>query len=87
MKTKLLAISLLLFTSQVFSEEVKIIKEYKNLNQISSTTTYTVFCIDNYKYLHSYSKYFPFVGDMQVNDSTIQMFEERDGKSLPVRCN
>jgi len=89
MKTKLLAISLLLFTSQVFSEEVKIIKEYKILNQNhgASSTTYKVFCIDNYKYLHSYSKYFPVMGDMHVNDSTIQMFEERDGKSLPVRCN
>ena len=88
MKTKLLAISLLLFTSQVFSEEVKIIKEYKTLNQNHgvSTTTYKVFCIDNYKYLHSYSMHFP-SNRLGVNDSTIQMFEERDGKSLPVRCN
>ena len=53
MKTKLLAISLLLFTSQVFSNEVKIIKEYKTLQHDTSATTYTVICIDNYKYLYS----------------------------------
>ena len=85
MKTKLLAISLLLFTSQVFSEEVKIIKEYKKWDHGTSATTYTVMCIDNYKYLYSYGVHgHP---DIEIDESTIQMFEERDGKSLPVRCN
>tara|TARA_R110000851_G_scaffold310575_1_gene470425 strand:+ start:223 stop:492 length:270 start_codon:yes stop_codon:yes gene_type:complete len=89
MKTKLLAISLLLFTSQVFSNEVKIIKEYKTLNQNHgvSATTYNVICIDNYKYLNSYSMHNTRDLDIEVDESTIQMFEERDGKSLPVRCN
>ena len=87
MKTKLLAISLLLFTSQVFSNEVKIIKEYKTLNQNHgvSATTYNVICIDNYKYLYSYGVHD--YRDIEIDESTIQMFEERDGKSLPVRCN
>ena len=85
MKTKLLAISLLLFTSQVFSEEVKIIKEYKTLQHDTSATTYTVICIDNYKYLYSYGVHD--YRDIEIDESTIQMFEERDGKSLPVRCN
>lgn len=82
MKTKLLAISLLLFTSQVFSVDIyeaKILKieAYRD----GGTVALRVICIDGYKYLNTSN-------DRQNRaNSTIQMFEERDGKSLPVRCN
>ena len=82
MKTKLLTISLLLFTSQVFSEEAKVLKEETFINGRSKLK---VICIDGYKYLNAlYSPTYN-AGDNQ--NSTIQMFEERDGKSLPARCN
>lgn len=92
MKTKLLAISLLLFTSQVFSEEAKVLKEETLIN---GGVKLRVVCIDGYKYLNTSrlesKKEVGFGGGLGVAlaiaNSTIQMFEERDGKSLPVRCS
>ena len=84
MKTKLLAISLLLFTSQVFSEEATVLKRETFLD---GGVALRVICIDGYKYLNtSRHETFGMTG-VSVANSTIQMFEERDGKSLPVRCN
>ncbi len=75
MKTKLLAISLLLFTSQVFGEKSKILQEDFITDR---DFVLRIICIDGYKYLST---------SRSPEISTIQMFEERDGKSLPVRCN
>ena len=80
MKTKLLAICLFLFTFQVFGEEVKVLKED---SLMYGAVKLSVVCIDGYKYLNTNRQY----NSMNFVNSTIQMFEERDGKSLPARCN
>ena len=83
MKTKLLAISLLLFTSQVFSKEVAVLKEETLIN---GEVKFRTLCIDNHKYLNT-SRNLIIPVSVALANATIQMFEERDGKSLPVRCS
>ena len=88
MKTKLLAISLLLFTSQVFSKEVAVLKEETLIN---GEVKFRTLCIDNHKYLNTSRNLSGTIKGESVSvalaNATIQMFEERDGKSLPVRCS
>ena len=49
--------------------------------------TVKVLCIRGYSYLNSYQqKYSIHTNNYAVAFNTIQMFEERDGKSLPVKC-
>ena len=82
MKIKLLTICLLLFTSQVFSnEEVTVLKE----ERLGDIAAFRILCIGNHKFLNTSRYEWSSKGPALAN-SSIQIFEERDGKSLPAKC-
>ena len=60
--------------------------EYKTLEQHKLTTSksydeLSTFCVDGYKFLMTITEKRGAYGM-----STVQFFEERDGKSLPAKC-
>ena len=70
----------ILFSSIGFAEEypeAKVIKQ----EQIKSIKFRTV-CIDGYKFLNTDRQ----ISKHVLNNSTIQMFEEKNGVSVPSRC-
>ena len=91
MKIKLLTICLLLFTSQVFSnEDVTVLKkEVLKGSNGDVMVAFRILCIGNHKFLNTsrYERKATAKGvTMAVANSSIQIFEERDGKSLPAKC-
>ena len=79
MKTKLLTICLLLFTSQVFADEITVLKnDGIEIDKHGFKASVTIFCIGKHKFVTT---------TWNKGISTVQIFEERNGKSLPVKCN
>ena len=70
-----IVIASLLFSNIGFAEMKRI--EDKDISLAYYTRMATV-CVDGYKFVISYT------GTQAI--STVQFFEERDGKSLPAKC-
>ena len=78
---KIYLIATILVSATSFAEEyseTKVIKE----EQIKSIKFKTV-CIDGYKFLNTDRQ----ISKHVLNNSTIQMFEEKNGVTVPSKCD
>ena len=84
----------IIFISLIFANigyaEIKLIENTMLQKNLFKNLFMATVCVDGYKFVVSYNKVpigdgFAFKGYSQTI-STVQFFEERDGKSLPAKC-
>ena len=83
MKKLLGIVTLVLLCSSVGMAEIKVLEErWLKENEHPGRPNLSVICIDGLKFGMAYDS----VGKMTRAISLVQIFEERDGKSLPAKC-
>ena len=83
MKKLIVLILMVIFIPAISFAGVKLLN--KTLNDNIAPFAIRTFCVDGYKFLHT-NKARNTTAGPALSMAIVQMFEERDGKSLPAKC-
>jgi hypothetical protein len=67
-----------------FVIKIRVLSKTQNID-FDDKSTMSTLCVDGYKFLHTNKGRYKTSGQA-FSMTTVQMFEERDGKSLPTKC-